>query len=157
MPTVRRRRKDGRLKRGHRRGLAEVYPLPRMVASVSIARFWSCGRMRCYGNQRVLLRRSSSVQASQTSNRPSMTLPIGRREWTSSTPGDSWSWLNCAKWAGRVPTSLETSTRPASAVIRRTSGSGVPSRMTPPAARKSIDGSRRRKPLPIAGFRSASA
>lgn len=34
---------------------------------------------------------------------------------------------------------------------------GVPSGITPAAARKSIEGSRRRKPLPIAGFKSASA
>lgn len=110
-----------------------------------------------YGNQRALLRRSSTVHVAQTSNNASITLPIGLREWTSRSPGDSRSRINRAKWPGIVPTSRDTSTRPDSAQIRRTSGSRAPSGIAPAAVRKSIDGSRRRSPRPIAGFRSASA
>src|SRR5579863_1536446 len=46
-----------------------------------------------------------------------------------------------------VATSRVTKTRPASAAIRSTSESGVPSAMTPFAPRKSILGSRLRKPV----------
>jgi hypothetical protein len=84
-----------------------------------------------YGNQRAWLRNSSSVQIVQTNNSPSITFPIGRCDGISRSPGDSCCWIESAKRPGIVLMSRETSTRPASAATRRTSGSGAPSGMTP--------------------------
>src|SRR5579872_1658205 len=47
--------------------------------------------------------------------------------------------MNFLKCSGIVLTSRETRTRPDSAAIRRTSGSEVPSGITPAAARKSME------------------
>jgi hypothetical protein len=110
-----------------------------------------------YGSHRTRLRKSSGVQFSQAKSSPSIAAPIDREDGMSKTPGDSRVATKSRKWTLMVRRSAETSTRPSSAAIRKTSGSIAPSGIVPEAARKSIAGSLRSSPFRMSGSMSASA
>lgn len=88
---------------------------------------------------------------------PSMAAPLDRDDGMRSPPGDSRSTANSWKCTRMVQPSRVTRTRPAPAATCTTFASVVPSAMMPEECRKSRDGSRRLKLLPMSGSRSASA
>ena len=99
-----------------------------------------------HGSHHTWFRKSSWDQVSHATMSPSIAAPIDRDDGISSTPGDSRCATNSLKWTYIVRRSPVTKTRPESAAMCRTCGSGVPSGITPAAPWKSMDGSLRRNP-----------
>ncbi len=83
------------------------------------------------GNHTAWFLNCSGVQFSHTSKSSSITDPKERDEGIRIRPGDSSRAMNFANWTSMVLTSADTRTRHALAASLNTSGSGVPSGITP--------------------------
>ncbi len=110
------------------------------------------------GNHSNRFSHSEASEASQMTKSSSIAVPMSRVCAIRNTPALRFPSLrNLRKWAGMVAASWETSTRWCSAAPPEPLGSVIPRNPAAWAARKSMDGSRRRTPLTMALLRSASA